>query len=192
MTNKELRRLSRTALIDLLIEQTERNNELQAKIDKLERQVKNRTFTFSSPASIADAAAELNKMLSKPEQTPDGGTDMPAPRPEEARQQSARQGSWEVPVDWEAHLGAIRNSPPPAPPPPAEKSRPARTGASGSRASERTERAKKTESKASQPRRDERSARNARRDPVTDPFGSAPLDDNLNKAFNEMLRRNSR
>lgn len=63
MTDKELRRMSRAQLIDLLIEQTERNDQLQARLENLEKQVKNNTIMISSAGSIADAAQELNRVL---------------------------------------------------------------------------------------------------------------------------------
>ena len=64
MTDKEVRKLSRSALLDLLIEETERNAQLEAKIEKLEKQLKSKTIAVSSAGSMADAALELNRVFS--------------------------------------------------------------------------------------------------------------------------------
>ncbi len=190
MTNKELHRLSRSALIDLLIEQTERNNELEAKIAKLERQVKSRTITLNSPGSIADAAAELNKILAGHERVPDELFDAPLaahsePKPAQTEPRPRTRRS-----DWESSVGAMRV--PSSVSAASEAAEELNQSSVVSRSSGRSTPMKKPESKAPAPRRDERLVRGQKRDPIVDPFAAAPLDDRLDKAFSEMLRHNAR
>ncbi len=63
MTDKQLRRLNRAALIELLIEQAEANEALEAKVALLEQQVKSKTIAVSTAGSMADAAMELNNVF---------------------------------------------------------------------------------------------------------------------------------
>ena len=59
MTEKDLRKLNRYQLLELLIVQTDRADKLQAKLDELEKQFKAQEFTMTSLGSIAEASLQL-------------------------------------------------------------------------------------------------------------------------------------
>ena len=60
MTDKELRRLSRAELIDLLFELQTQNEALAAQNQNLAAQLKNRQLEMSESGSIAEAALRVN------------------------------------------------------------------------------------------------------------------------------------
>lgn len=75
MTEKELRRLSRSALMELLIEQMEENSRLEEQMQEMEGQkqeleekLKDRSITMANAGSIADAALQLNHVFDAAEQ----------------------------------------------------------------------------------------------------------------------------
>ena len=63
MTEKQLRRLRRPALIELLIEQIEENERLEARLSDANDQLRNREITISNAGSIAEAALTLNAVF---------------------------------------------------------------------------------------------------------------------------------
>ena len=63
MTEKQLRRLGRPALIELLIEQIEENERLEARLSDANDQLRNREITISNAGSIAEAALTLNAVF---------------------------------------------------------------------------------------------------------------------------------
>lgn len=63
MTEKELRKMSRAELLELLIEQMEENERLRQKLDKAMVLLKDRQITVQKAGSIAKAALELNKVF---------------------------------------------------------------------------------------------------------------------------------
>ena len=60
MTNKELKRLSRAELLELLLEQVEENEALRAEIADLKGQLEDRAIKIENAGSIAEAALRLN------------------------------------------------------------------------------------------------------------------------------------
>ena len=60
MTDKELRRLSRAELIDILFELQTQNEALAAQNQNLAAQLKNRQLEMSESGSIAEAALRVN------------------------------------------------------------------------------------------------------------------------------------
>ena len=60
MTNKELKRLSRAELLELLLEQVEENEALRAEIADLKGQLEDRVIKIENAGSIAEAALRLN------------------------------------------------------------------------------------------------------------------------------------
>ena len=60
MTEKELRRLSRAELLELLIEQGERAEALQQKLSAAEHAIQKRKLDLTEVGSIAEAALKLN------------------------------------------------------------------------------------------------------------------------------------
>lgn len=60
MTEKELRKLNRYQLLELLVIQTERTEELQKKIEELENELQERELRLSQMGSIAEASMQLS------------------------------------------------------------------------------------------------------------------------------------
>ncbi len=60
MTERELRRLSRAELIELLIEQMEENESLRKLLKKAQEKIEQRDIAIRSTGSIAEAALKLN------------------------------------------------------------------------------------------------------------------------------------
>lgn len=60
MTEKELKKLSRNELLELLLQQTRRTEELEKKLEESERNLRNKTLTISNAGSIAEAALQVN------------------------------------------------------------------------------------------------------------------------------------
>lgn len=63
MTSKELRRLSRRDLLELLVQQKEQNEELKTKTSKLEARLASRTIEIDNAGSMAEAALVLSKVF---------------------------------------------------------------------------------------------------------------------------------
>lgn len=60
MTEKELKRLSRRELLELLVSQYKKTERLQAKNERLEAELQERRIILSESGSIAEAALKLN------------------------------------------------------------------------------------------------------------------------------------
>lgn len=63
MTDKELRRLSRSELLEMLIAQMEENEKLRSELNKTRSELKDRRITLSQAGSIAEAALRLNNVF---------------------------------------------------------------------------------------------------------------------------------
>lgn len=59
MTERELRKLNRYQLLELLIAQTERADQLQEQVDQLEKKLKERDLKMDSMGSIAEASLQI-------------------------------------------------------------------------------------------------------------------------------------
>ena len=60
MTDKELRKLTRSELLEMLIAQTERNEMLNAELEEAKRQLQNRKIVCDRAGSLAEASLQLN------------------------------------------------------------------------------------------------------------------------------------
>lgn len=60
MTDKELRRLNRRELLEILIMQTEENEKLRNQLEKAEKELQNKNIVLLQAGSIAQAALQLN------------------------------------------------------------------------------------------------------------------------------------
>lgn len=60
MTEKELKKLNRYQLLELLIMQTERADKLQKRLDETEDRMRNMEIQISSMGSIAEASLQLS------------------------------------------------------------------------------------------------------------------------------------
>ncbi|HBL41103.1 MAG TPA: DNA repair protein [Ruminococcaceae bacterium] len=59
MTEKELKKLSRSELLEMLIEQTRRNEELNTRVAELEEKLENYDCTFKESGTLAEAFLKL-------------------------------------------------------------------------------------------------------------------------------------
>lgn len=59
LTEKELRKLNRYQLLELLIAQTERADQLQTRVNELEKQLQERDLKMDSMGSIAEASLQI-------------------------------------------------------------------------------------------------------------------------------------
>lgn len=57
---KELKKLSRKGLFEIILEQLKRINELEEKVDKLEEKLKSKRININQSGSIAEAALKLS------------------------------------------------------------------------------------------------------------------------------------
>ncbi len=71
MTEKELKKLNRYQLLELLVMQTERADKLQEQINELERRFKERELKFSKIGSLAEAAVEVSGVLKASQEAAD-------------------------------------------------------------------------------------------------------------------------
>ena len=60
MTDKELRRLSRSELLEMLIAQTEENQKLQSRLEAAEAQLSDRRIAIDKAGTLAEASMALN------------------------------------------------------------------------------------------------------------------------------------
>lgn len=63
MTEKELKKLNRYQLLELLIVQTERADRLQALLDNTEKQLNDKNLAIYSLGSIAEASLQLQNVF---------------------------------------------------------------------------------------------------------------------------------
>lgn len=71
MTEKELRRLKRGDLLEMLLEQTREVERLQAELEAVRKQLEDRRIMEMRSGSIAQAALELNKVFEAAQQAAD-------------------------------------------------------------------------------------------------------------------------
>lgn len=60
MTEKELRRLSRAELLEMLLAQTEENRQLKKELQEAEEALENRRIAIEESGTMAEAALRLN------------------------------------------------------------------------------------------------------------------------------------
>ena len=63
MTDKELRRLSRRELLEMLIAETEENTRLRAELEQARTKLADRRILLEKSGSMAEAALRLNGVL---------------------------------------------------------------------------------------------------------------------------------
>ena len=63
MTDKELRRLSRAELVDIIFELQKRCEECYGTIDKLQKKLDEKELRIANAGSIAEAAVQINGVL---------------------------------------------------------------------------------------------------------------------------------
>lgn len=60
MTNKELKRLSRKSLLEMLIAEMEQNEALRKELEQAKAELSDRRIVFERAGSLAEAALQLN------------------------------------------------------------------------------------------------------------------------------------
>lgn len=68
MTDKELRKLNRSALLEMLVEQSRENDRLRAQVDELQRLLSDRQLKINQAGSIAEASLQLNQVFEAAQQ----------------------------------------------------------------------------------------------------------------------------
>ena len=68
MTDKELRRLSRAELLEMLLAQTEENERLRARLAEVERTLDDRRIEATRAGSLAEASLRLNGVFQAADQ----------------------------------------------------------------------------------------------------------------------------
>lgn len=63
MTDKELRRLKRAELLEMLLEQTKKVEALQAELELKNRELENKRILIEKAGSIAEASLRLNEVF---------------------------------------------------------------------------------------------------------------------------------
>ena len=63
MTEKELKKLSRAELLELLVYQTKKVEDLQDELDEANRRLANRRIMLRNAGSIAEASLEINEVF---------------------------------------------------------------------------------------------------------------------------------
>lgn len=68
MTDKELKRLSRAELLEMLLAQMERNEELNRRLERAENALKSRRIEIEQSGTMAEAALRLNGVFEAADQ----------------------------------------------------------------------------------------------------------------------------
>lgn len=84
MTDKELRRLSRAGLLELLLEQRRENERLRAQLKKMQRMLNDRRIELENAGSIAEAALKLSGVFEAAQEAADQYLDNMKRRAKEA------------------------------------------------------------------------------------------------------------
>lgn len=71
MTDKELKKLSRTDLLEMLIEQSKEIEKLQETVKKNEEELQNKRIMLNEAGSIADAALKVNQIFENAQKAAD-------------------------------------------------------------------------------------------------------------------------
>lgn len=71
MTEKELRRLSRMDLLEMLLEQSREVERLQKELETVKKQLSDRRIMEQEAGSIAEASLKLNKVFEAAQQAAD-------------------------------------------------------------------------------------------------------------------------
>lgn len=71
MTGKELKKLSRAELLELLLQQSREMERLQRKLDRAEKQLQSRQIMLEEAGNIAEAALRINEVFEAAQQAAD-------------------------------------------------------------------------------------------------------------------------
>ena len=93
MTDKELKKLNRYQLLELLILQTERADTLQQKLDALEAQMNQQDLKLTALGSIAEASLQLGGVFQAAQNAADMYIDAAKKRAEEIEQEAHQKAA---------------------------------------------------------------------------------------------------
>lgn len=68
MTERELRKLSRADLLELLLEETKENEKLRIQLEQAQEQLADRRILIENAGSVAEAALQLNGVFQAAEE----------------------------------------------------------------------------------------------------------------------------
>ena len=71
MTDKQLRKLNRAELLELLLEQSKEIDRLESELEETQAALRERNLKIENCGSIADAAAEVNSLFRIAQKTAD-------------------------------------------------------------------------------------------------------------------------
>jgi len=103
MTEKEMKKLNRYQLLELLIHQTQRADQLQQQLDEAEERLKAQSVRLASLGSIAEAALQLNGVFEAAQKAADQYLEASRERAEKLEEAAHRQA---VAIIREAELKA--------------------------------------------------------------------------------------
>ncbi len=118
MTEKELKRLNRKELLELLLVQTKRADDLEIKLAEMEKKLQDRAIIEKEAGSIAEAALKLNGIfeaadkaaLQYLENIKRLGQQMQEPSPEPIWESSNQCCEEEEPIETERESECITNN----------------------------------------------------------------------------------
>ncbi|MBE6960556.1 MAG: DNA repair protein [Ruminococcaceae bacterium] len=93
MTEKELKKMNRYQLLELLILQTERADKLQARLDETKSQLNNLDIQISSLGSIAEASLQLCGVFQTAQDAADMYINAAKKRAEEIEEEAHKKGA---------------------------------------------------------------------------------------------------
>lgn len=68
MTDEEMKRLSRQELLELLLEEMKKNQQLQDKLDEANKQLEDRKIQIENAGSLAEAVVSINHLFEDADQ----------------------------------------------------------------------------------------------------------------------------
>jgi len=107
LTEKDLKKLNRYQLLELLIVQTDRADKLQAKLDIAEKQLEKQELQISSLGSIAEASLQLKGVFQAAQDAADMYIDAAKKRAQEI-EDAAHKKVAEILVQAEAQARRIK------------------------------------------------------------------------------------
>ena len=93
MTEKDLRKLNRYQLLEMLVVQTERANKLQAKLEETEKLLADQELRMTSLGSIAEASLQLKGVFEAAQAAADLYLEQARDRAEQLEQQAQRKAA---------------------------------------------------------------------------------------------------
>lgn len=107
MTDKELRKLNRYQLLELLVVQTERADNLQTKLEEAEKQLSQRDFEMMSLGSVAEASLQLGGVFQAAQAAADLYIDAAKKKAEEI-EEAAHKKAAQILIQAQEQAGRIK------------------------------------------------------------------------------------